>query len=409
MPLFHIFYITLISYWLQNASAASHTQDGDFCPKPEGESCTVRTYYIQAEEVDWDYAPSGRDAWAGVPLEDSDAAIFTEEFIGRTYKKTIYFQYTSSDFDEDSRVEKETWMGNLGPVIRAEVGDIIKVVFRNSATVDLSMHPHGLRYSRASEGASHAHATDGDAISPGDEYTYTWSVPESAGPGSSEEHSKFWMYHSHVTEDADIYGGAIGPIIIYEPGILDSEESTARPTTSDSFPYHREYILHLLVTNEGASSLFNETLIPDDAEGNEEDFEESNLMHAINGYLYANLEGLVVIRGERVRWYVTAFGNEVDLHTLHWHHATLEHRGQRKDVIQLLPADFEVATMDFTEDLEAGSWPLHCHVMDHMNAGMNAFYEVRDPEEGESIEAVGSASTAVVSISLLIMSLLANL
>ena len=36
--------------------------------------------------------------------------------------------------------------GILGPTIRAEVGDTIKVVFRNTASVPYSMHPHGVRY-----------------------------------------------------------------------------------------------------------------------------------------------------------------------------------------------------------------------------------------------------------------------
>ena len=35
----------------------------------------------------------------------------------------------------------------LGPIIRAEVGDVIHVTFRNMASRNYSMHPQGLKYS----------------------------------------------------------------------------------------------------------------------------------------------------------------------------------------------------------------------------------------------------------------------
>jgi FtsP/CotA-like multicopper oxidase with cupredoxin domain len=39
-----------------------------------------------------------------------------------------------------------THLGILGPLLRAEVGDTIKVVFRNNAGRPYSMHPHGVFY-----------------------------------------------------------------------------------------------------------------------------------------------------------------------------------------------------------------------------------------------------------------------
>lgn len=41
----------------------------------------------------------------------------------------------------------------LGPVIRAETGDVIIVTFRNKASRDYSIQPHGLHYEKAYEGA----------------------------------------------------------------------------------------------------------------------------------------------------------------------------------------------------------------------------------------------------------------
>lgn len=40
---------------------------------------------------------------------------------------------------------------------------------------------------------------------------------------------------------------------------------------------------------------------------------------AINGKLYANLKGLTMYKGERVAWYMLAMGQDIDLHTVHFH------------------------------------------------------------------------------------------
>ena len=63
----------------------------------------------------------------------SDSAVFfdrNEQRIGGTYMKAIYEQYTDSSFS--TKVPKPKHLGFLGPVIRAEVNDIIEVVFMNN-------------------------------------------------------------------------------------------------------------------------------------------------------------------------------------------------------------------------------------------------------------------------------------
>lgn len=75
------------------------------------------------------------------------------------------------------------WLGMLGPIIRAEVGDTVKVVFRNMASHNHTMHPHGFRYTKSSEGLSSAmQISDGNAVPPGQTWTYTWEVPGKAFP-----------------------------------------------------------------------------------------------------------------------------------------------------------------------------------------------------------------------------------
>ena len=96
-------------------------------------------------------------------------------------------------------------------------------------------------------------------------------------------------------------------------------------------------------------------------------------MHSINGYSYGNLPGLTMKAGQRVRWYLIGMGTEVDLHTPHWHGNTVTINGMRTDVAELLPMSMKVA--DMVPD-NVGTWLFHCHVNDHISAGMQAKYTV---------------------------------
>ena len=78
-------------------------------------------------------------------------------------------------------------------------------------------------------------------------------------------------------------------------------------------------------------------------------------------------------KGQRVRWYVIDVGNGFDFHTPHWHGNTVLWSGQRTDVISLMPA--QMTTVEMVPD-GAGIWLFHCHVADHMDAGMSAYYQV---------------------------------
>ena len=105
----------------------------------------------------------------------------------------------------------------------------------------------------------------------------------------------------------------------------------------------------------------------------DEAFEESNLMHSVNGYVFGNEPMPTLRRGERVRWYVMSMGTEVDLHTPHWHGNDVLVAGMRMDVVSLLPASMVVA--DMVPD-DPGTWLFHCHVNDHLTAGMITRYRV---------------------------------
>ncbi len=162
---------------------------------PAESQAQVRTYYIAADDVLWNFAPSGRDLVSGTPLPSRQALQ-----LGWTYHKAIYREYTDATFRHlKPRIPSEAYLGLLGPVIRAEVGDTIVVVFKNNTRLHLSMHAHGVKYDKASEGALYRDGTSGryksdDAVPPGGIHRYTWQVPERSGPGPMDPSSIVWMY-----------------------------------------------------------------------------------------------------------------------------------------------------------------------------------------------------------------------
>ncbi len=264
----------------------------------------------------------------------------------------------------------------MGPILRGEVGDTIRVVFRNTCAIPASVHPHGVFYAKSSEGAPYADNTSGkdgldDAVPRNGRHTYTWLVPERAGPGPSDGSSVMWMYHSHTDEIGDTYAGLQGFMEITARGMARADGS---PKDVD-----REVFELFSVMNENKSPYLDDNVHrfaqePYSAPG-DEDFEESNLMHSINGYVFGNQPRLTLHKGERVRWYLMSMGTEVDLHTPHWHGNDVLSMGMRMDVVNLLPAS--MVTADMVPD-NPGVWLLHCHVNDHIAAGMITRYRVTD-------------------------------
>ena len=337
-----------------------------------GGSNNVREYWIQADDVRWDYAPSGMNLMAGREFEGGELVFVGpgDGLIGRVYKKAIYRLYTDGWKKRIRRGPREEHLGILGPVIRAEVGDTIIVHFRNNTrNKTLSVHPHGVFYDKSSEGAPYSDDTNekaDDFVSPrGGTHTYIWGVPERAGPGPSDPSSIAWEYHSHTNETADTNAGLVGMITVTRKGMALPD---GRPIDVD-----REFFTMFAVLDENVSLYIDENIRRFGGDPGNPDFEESNLMHGMNGLLWGNNTGYAMYVGEHVRWYVLSMGTEVDLHTPHWHGVTLLHNGNRIDVTEVLPA--AIKTLDFRPD-NPGIWMYHCHVNDHLDAGMMTRFEI---------------------------------
>lgn len=410
-------FLLLLPLGLSTPSPASAQDDS------RADETTTRTYYVAAERVSWDYAPTGKDRVTGArfdtttarypgvpdsvgradPREGRSVSRYVnavdgdyapgipeeQEGIGATYRKVLFRAYTDSTFTE--RVERPPeWehLGMLGPVLRAEVGDTIRVVFRNRADRRYSMHPHGVSYEKDSEGKAYRDGTSGadredDAVPPGGTHTYVWPVPERAGPGPNDPSSVLWMYHSHVHEDEDIATGLVGPMIVTRRGMAGPDGT---PKDVD-----REFVTMYFHVSEDDSwryptNVDRHTDLPVDSAVSQPLFGISNEMSSINGYVYANMPVMTMREGERVRWYVFSGPNFADEHTVHWHANTALVGGHRTDMISIGPMMMAVA--DMVPD-NPGTWLYHCHVDFHFKLGMSALYEVL-PADGEG-EVAGRA------------------
>jgi hypothetical protein len=298
----------------------------------------------------------------------------------------------------------------------------------NRAALPLSMHPHGVKYDKDSEGSYYhdnyqsplppagndgpAGSGRGAAVGPNARFTYVWYLDEQSGPLPTEPSSKAWLYHSHVGGEGEINLGLVGFIIVTDP-------KRARPDGTPN-DVDREMPALFMIFNEGradpeaveeaakaAASRSPETLVgslaaasgqslpaipgaaPANSANNPGDIPDVSERHAINGYIYGNLRGLEMNEGERVRWYLFGLGSESDLHTPHWHGLrVLEDGVRRTDTVELLPGSMKVA--DMVAD-NPGSWLFHCHVADHMANGMFALVTVYPKENPRASTAPAKA------------------
>ncbi|CAL8268005.1 unnamed protein product [Arctogadus glacialis] len=210
-------------------------------------------------------------------------------------------------------------------------------------------------------------------------HTYTWYLTKTAGPTEQQESCTVMAYYSTVDMVKDMYSGLIGPLVV-------CRSSWGR--TLGLKKEVEEFAALFMVFDENESWYLDDnirTQIVNPPRGlkDNELFIESNKMHAINGRMYGNLEGLNMVVGDKVYWYLMGMGSEVDIHSAHWHGHSVEYKmgggRYRTDVYDLFPATFQTVKM---RPEIAGSWLMHCHVSDHISGGMEAIYTVREKAKG---------------------------
>eukprot|EP01083_Nonionella_stella_P067685 179192_1 len=351
-----------------------------------------RIYYIACVEEEWNYCPSGKNLVSGLDIiPGSNEAMWClgngVDRIGPKYVKALYREYTNNCFTEQKqRSSRDEHLGALGPNIRALTGEKIKIFYKNLCSITTSLHVHGLQYDKTSEGAPYDdQSLEGDNISPNGQWIHLFhSRKTNVDKGTS---SKMWIYHSHIDEPADVSSGLFGAIIVTKKG-KETSATNLMPKDID-----REFTTFMVLYDEIESRMYEKNLkifldktrseVPNDSsEEGYDDYEESNLMHAINGYLFGNLDDLICQTGEKVRWYTASFGNEGDgPHSPHWHgNIAVDTVGENTDTVSLIPGTTSTVTMYVDQP---GKWLYHCHVHDHIYAGMMTTYSALCADKGD--------------------------
>lgn len=179
-------------------------------------------YFIGITEAVWNYA-SGNEEKKLISVDTEQYNFYLQngpDRIGRSYKKALYSEYTDGTFSKT--VDKPAWLGFLGPVIKAEVGDKVYVHLRNLASRSYTFHAHGVTYTKEYEGAIYPDNTTDvqkadDKVFPGQQYLYVLHANEPA-PGEGDSNCVTRIYHSHVDAPKDIASGLIGPLILCKKG-----------------------------------------------------------------------------------------------------------------------------------------------------------------------------------------------
>ncbi|XP_035383063.1 coagulation factor VIII [Electrophorus electricus] len=339
-----------------------------------------RSYYIAAEEIMWDYG-----------IKKSQQLISLREMrrgmrkYFQSYRKVVFRAYHDKEFQNPvKRGELDEHLGIMGPVLKAEVNDVLTVVFRNLASRPYSLHLHGV-YDKTmgspgqgvglGEELQHG-AVSGDPVPPGQERVYNWRISKRQGPSSKDFDCKAGAYYSTVNMEKDINSGLIGPLLICRPGTL-VPRLLLQPGVQDVF-------LLFTIFDEQKSWYLDYNIRkfctpPCQANTDDPWFDNSNRFAAINGYVAETLPGLVVAQHRTSRWHLLNVGGRGEFHAVHFHGIPFsvgKHQDHRMGIFNLYPGVFGTVEM---RPATVGTWLVECTVGEHQLSGMRAKLLVYNP------------------------------
>ncbi|NXF32603.1 HPHL1 protein, partial [Nyctibius bracteatus] len=141
---------------------------------------SMRLYYIAAEEVEWDYA-SNKSLAPNLYNISSNEERYPKE------KTLVGMGHTHSGGEN---LKHRFHKSQPRPLLHAEVGDSVLIVFKNKAHRPYSISAHGIE---------EVAALGKIVLSvSGEINTYRWNVPERSGPGKTDPNCITWVYYSTV-------------------------------------------------------------------------------------------------------------------------------------------------------------------------------------------------------------------
>ncbi|NXB01942.1 HPHL1 protein, partial [Cnemophilus loriae] len=158
----------------------------------------MRLYYIAAEEVEWDYASNKSSAPKIYNISSYEESILLERTMHpeRAAETTRISHFTSAltalvkDLCSQNSWRVQLILSFTWPLLHAEVGDSILIVFKNKASRPYSISAHGIEEVGCEE------QPETPITLPGEINTYRWNVPERSGPGKTDPNCITWVYYS---------------------------------------------------------------------------------------------------------------------------------------------------------------------------------------------------------------------
>ncbi|XP_063070058.1 coagulation factor V [Engraulis encrasicolus] len=320
--------------------------------KKERLNSRLWTYYIAAEEVIWDYTPNLPD-YVDVDFKSKYLKQGPDR-IGHRYKKAVFTLYTDETFTKrNEHAQRKMEQGIIGPVIRAQIRDQIKIVFKNKASRPYSIYPHGLTLDKAGEGASYpAGGNQSHGVQPGQTYTYEWNVVEEDEPLAGDARCLTRMYHSAVDTPRDIASGLIGPLLICKGQSLNQRNVQMKAD--------KEQHAMFAIFDENKSWYLDENIQdrctdPARVRKDAPDFYASNIMHTINGYMFESGQVLGFCNDEIATWHVSSIGEQSRIQTVTFYGHTFEVNNREEDFLSLFPMTGETVSMHMDNK---GDWLL---------------------------------------------------
>jgi len=255
-----------------------------------------------------------------------------------------------------------TYNGTVpGPILKAKVGEILRITLVNNLNLKHSVHTHLAPYRFEFDGSQANVITDTGAagmVPAGQQYTYEFQLT-AAG---------LFYYHCHSSDGGRMINehmlqGLYGVIVVDEPDA---------PPIRDNAIFMGEIGFDITADPGAAvpSLVMNGLGIPGGERTLEQIFETSQLPGVVAQF-NKTLLAFGASVGETIRFHIVNIGNLI--HSFHLHGINMVSqlyfpgRIWPANVIQLVPggADSIIIRPQY-----AGVWLFHCHVVSHADAGM---------------------------------------
>ncbi|XP_044161704.1 coagulation factor VIII-like isoform X1 [Bufo gargarizans] len=336
---------------------------------PRSSEGQLRTYFIAAVEVMWDYR-------AGTsPYFIKQNHHYSHGF--QRYKKVVFREYLDSSFKEPAlRGERDAHLGLLGPCIRAEVNDEIIVQFKNMASRPYSFFSNVLAVPWREEN-----------VPPQQTRTYTGKVSSQFAPTDSEEECRTWFYTSNTHPYKDFHSGLFGPLLICRPKVLKRSNVLQLSmqdfslifmdiNETESWYFKENWRQHCPLTCTAKMGSIASCPAACNMEKASAELQHEHIFHAINGYVDDTTPGLVLSLKRKVRWHLMSLGR-TEIISIQFHGNILTQRSHKDhpiNIVNLYPG------VGVTLEMEAhttGLWHIESEAV-YESYKMKAIYLVYD-------------------------------